>query len=165
MADWVSIADASLDPDAPITSGLGYAWRDNPIAIAEGASGAPRIRPSALREGVGGTGFTVARFLGKSVTAGSDATEALHVIAGGEFRISFDYTINGGANFIEFRRVRSSTVVLWSSTGTGSGSPNVTFDCIKGDILYFNITSAGAGLTSSVGNAVITSSVDGGIIA
>lgn len=41
MADWTAIPDSVLDPDAPLTSDLAYAWRDNPIAIAEGASGAP----------------------------------------------------------------------------------------------------------------------------
>lgn len=44
MADWVTISDTQVDPDAPITSELGYAFRDNPIAIAEGAVNAPRIR-------------------------------------------------------------------------------------------------------------------------
>ena len=48
MADWTVITDASLDPDAPLTSELAYAWRDNPIAIAEGAAGAPRILDAAL---------------------------------------------------------------------------------------------------------------------
>lgn len=48
MADWTGIADSSLDPDAPLTSELAYAWRDNPIAIAEGAAGAPRILDAAL---------------------------------------------------------------------------------------------------------------------
>lgn len=40
---WVNIPDTSLDPDAPLTSQLAFAWRDNPIAIAEGAEGAPVI--------------------------------------------------------------------------------------------------------------------------
>lgn len=48
MADWTVITDSSLDPDAPLTSELAYAWRDNPIAIAEGAAGAPRILDAAL---------------------------------------------------------------------------------------------------------------------
>ena len=47
MADWTNITDTSVDPDAPLTSQLAYAWRDNPIAIAEGASGAPRVMPLA----------------------------------------------------------------------------------------------------------------------
>ncbi len=41
MTDWLTITDSQVDPDAPITSGLGYAWRDNPIAISEGSDGAP----------------------------------------------------------------------------------------------------------------------------
>ena len=48
MADWVDIADSALDPDAPLTSELAYAWRDNPIAIAEGSPGAPRIATLAI---------------------------------------------------------------------------------------------------------------------
>lgn len=49
MADWITIADSQLDPDAPLTSELAYAWRDNSIAIAEGAPGAPRVQPEARR--------------------------------------------------------------------------------------------------------------------
>lgn len=48
MADWTNIPDSSVDPDAPVTSELAYAWRDNPIAIAEGATGAPRIHGNAI---------------------------------------------------------------------------------------------------------------------
>lgn len=45
---YISILDTQLDPDAPITSSLGYQFRDNPEAIALGLSGATRIRSSAL---------------------------------------------------------------------------------------------------------------------
>jgi hypothetical protein len=48
MADYVTITDAQVDPEAPITSELMSALRDNPIAIAEGAVGAPRIEPIAF---------------------------------------------------------------------------------------------------------------------
>lgn len=48
MADWFSIPNTSVDPDAPVTSNLMYALRDNPIAISEGAPGAPRIQDAAL---------------------------------------------------------------------------------------------------------------------
>lgn len=49
MADWKQIPDTDVDPDAPVTSELMYALRDNPVAIAEGASGAPRIEPQAVK--------------------------------------------------------------------------------------------------------------------
>lgn len=58
MADYRTITDAEVDPDAPLTSSLGYAWRDNPIAIAEGATGAPRVQDGALDTIVTGAGTT-----------------------------------------------------------------------------------------------------------
>lgn len=42
MADWTTITDSQVDPDAPITSGLGYAWRDNPVAMGEKATTVPQ---------------------------------------------------------------------------------------------------------------------------
>ena len=71
MADWTTIADTQVDPDAPVTSELGYAWRDNPIAIAEGASGAPRITQSALLAPVAGTAYTVLPDTNINVTTAS----------------------------------------------------------------------------------------------
>lgn len=48
MADWRTISDTEVDPDAPVTSELAYAFRDNVIAAFEGASGAPRLADAAL---------------------------------------------------------------------------------------------------------------------
>lgn len=41
MTDYTAITDTQVDPDAPLTSGLAYAWRDNTIAISEGSLNAP----------------------------------------------------------------------------------------------------------------------------
>jgi hypothetical protein len=44
MANYVAISDTQLDPDAPLTSQLAYAGlRENLIATAEGATGAPMV--------------------------------------------------------------------------------------------------------------------------
>lgn len=43
MADWTTITDSQVDPKAPVTSELMTALRDNPIAMAQGATNAPRI--------------------------------------------------------------------------------------------------------------------------
>lgn len=48
MADYIPILDTQIAPDAPLTAALAAQWRDNPIAIARGAAGAPRIVPAAL---------------------------------------------------------------------------------------------------------------------
>lgn len=44
MADYIVINDVEVEPEAPIISSLGVRWRDNAIAIAEGADGAPVVR-------------------------------------------------------------------------------------------------------------------------
>lgn len=43
MATWRTIAASEVDPDSPVTATLMQALADNPTAIAEGASGAPRV--------------------------------------------------------------------------------------------------------------------------
>lgn len=46
MTDWTNIADSVLEPGDPVRSVDIIALRDNPIAIAEGASGAPEMAAS-----------------------------------------------------------------------------------------------------------------------
>jgi hypothetical protein len=50
MANWTSIADATLEPGKPIRAIDARALRDNPIAIAEGASGAPKIETAGITD-------------------------------------------------------------------------------------------------------------------
>lgn len=51
MATWVNISNANLQPGAPARSVDALALRDNPIALAEGAAGAPRIQTAAIQDG------------------------------------------------------------------------------------------------------------------
>jgi len=48
MTSYIAITDAETDPSAPLTAELAKKWRDNPIAISEGSTGAPRIQGKAL---------------------------------------------------------------------------------------------------------------------
>lgn len=50
MADYITITDAQVDPEAPITSELMSALRDNPTAITEGATGAPKVQRAAIQD-------------------------------------------------------------------------------------------------------------------
>lgn len=43
MTTYTAITNGQIDQDSPITQALMTALRDNPIALTEGASGAPRI--------------------------------------------------------------------------------------------------------------------------
>ena len=49
MSTYIAITDSQLDPDAPLTSQLAYQWRDNPLAVFEGAASAPlALMPTVL---------------------------------------------------------------------------------------------------------------------
>ena len=50
MANWQTIPDASVNPGAPVTTSLMRAMRDNPLAIIEGAAGAPKIQNNAFAD-------------------------------------------------------------------------------------------------------------------
>lgn len=56
MATWTTIGDTFLEPGKPVRSVDGLALRDNPIAIAEGAAGAPRVEDPALNTTATNTG-------------------------------------------------------------------------------------------------------------
>ena len=78
MADWTTISDTQVDPNAPLTSELMTALRDNPIAIAQGASGATRITDAALATGAATTaGTTWVNLRVAGLTAGAVGTFAL----------------------------------------------------------------------------------------
>jgi len=51
MTTYTSIPNSDIDQDSPVTQPLMTALRDNPIAITEGASGAPRIVAAAIEGG------------------------------------------------------------------------------------------------------------------
>ena len=44
MATWIDPIESETDPDAPLTSGLGKRWDNNPIAMGECAEGAPYMQ-------------------------------------------------------------------------------------------------------------------------
>jgi len=50
MASWTEIPNSSLETGVPARSVDALAFRDNPIAIAEGAVGAPRITNTAFND-------------------------------------------------------------------------------------------------------------------
>ena len=76
MATWTTIPDSSLEPGKPIRAIDTLALRDNPVAIAEGAAGAPRLADAALGPTVtnGGRDWLLAR--NATATAGAIGTYA-----------------------------------------------------------------------------------------
>ena len=74
MADWTTIPDSSIEPGKPIRSIDGLALRDNPVAIAEGAVGAPKINPIEAMAHLGAVGAVgTYAWLGETTTTATAA--------------------------------------------------------------------------------------------
>lgn len=75
MATYTAITDAEIDQDSPVTQTLMTKYRDNLIATAEGAAGAPRIEDAALDTTVttAGTNWVLARSAASVGVVGSYA--------------------------------------------------------------------------------------------
>lgn len=118
MADWTTIADSQVDPNAPVTSELMSALRDNPVAIAEGASGAPKINPiAAFAHGgnVGGVGTYVAAWNTTTTNIDGNGT-----IAGSNLR--YRSTGSGAGNTFTNISLDNNSTFPTSGTSTLSGT-------------------------------------------
>ncbi len=171
MADWLNITDTQVDPDAPLTSQLAHGWRDNPIAIAEGSTGAPKIAKPIY----GARGATIT-FTGLDDFSGASARFYNNgaSVAGSTVSVSFsdDGTTFYGSTVIYTTGVANSIVVGdfwidfssgdWVSTGvsdiTGFHSTG-TVSGISLDVVSIRFTTTGSGSQTSVSLAP-----NGGII-
>lgn len=147
MADWLSITDSAVDPNAPVTSELAYAWRDNPIAIAEGASGAPRIRYSAIQKPSAGSGTVFTSIPSTSALASTTVgILGMSCLIDGYFTLSvsaISLAVSGSA--FKVNRVRNGvTSIVESPTATG----DYTIGARYGDRFFFNLTSSSSGSSS-----------------
>jgi len=114
---WTNIPNGNLAIGAPIRSVDQLALRDNPIAIAEGATGAPRVRAEALNGGQSGTAPIFAarawvNFNGTTATPstirGSGNVSSITRTAAGAYRINFT-TAMPDANYAVVFGAASST--------------------------------------------------------
>ena len=120
MADWLNITDTQVDPDAPLTSQLAYGWRDNPIAIAEGAAGAPYVQSSwhpynGVTVGDGNTGL----ILDAAVTTGLTTFTTPTFDAGWDYKLEMyglGSTVTSFARTIAFRRDVDGVFVTFTAT-------------------------------------------------
>ena len=119
MVDFTTIPDSNIEPGKPIRSIDGLALRDNPIAIAGGAAGAPRIQMDALDLGVVsnekidpptaglGTLIYTMREAEEIVSAGTSATipepgrvgeYLVHCLVAGTITVYFELAKNPGTS-------------------------------------------------------------------
>jgi hypothetical protein len=71
---WTTIPNADIDQDSPITQTLMTALRDNPIAIANGDAGAPRIQAIAAMSHQGAAGAVGTYVFARRGDGGGDIT-------------------------------------------------------------------------------------------
>lgn len=131
MADYIPILDSQLEPKAPVTSELMFQLRDNPLAITEGAVGAPRsVLKSFDRVAAG----DVVRSSGDA-TGDTDFTYYFSVMQIGTVRIKGNADSNG--NYV-IQRVRNGvgTTIATGSTVTSFTASSVSvlpFDTLRVD--------------------------------
>lgn len=111
MASYITITDAETDPEAPLTSELAKKWRDNPIAIAEGAAGAPKI---VTRKFTSGAAAQTQTFTGLGDYGGVDFQLFARNTGAATYDLQFQFSSNGGSSW--------STARLINSVGSGTGS-------------------------------------------
>ena len=143
MADWTTIPDASLEPGKPIRSVDGLALRDNPVAIAEGAAGAPRVQMAALQGPTAGDAYLI--FPWGDGTHTTDTTS--YVSAGdvviqlpGVARVKVDHASAGtGGSSVKITK-NGVTVQEWSLSGTPINTfytRTVDVSVTTGDVIGF----------------------------
>src|SRR5690625_3039397 len=147
MAQWTNIPTDRIEPGKPIRAIDGLALRDNPIAIAEGAAGAPRVVAPALRStnpeaqwilstlgngtAVAGTQYVVNRAHGNLGLAGYDLGGSDPITTAGQVdTIYYGTVIVPGAYRIDAYVTRTSSggsgatrVVLMRNGSVLSASP------------------------------------------
>jgi hypothetical protein len=152
MANWVSIADATLEPGKPIRAIDARALRDNPIAISEGASGAPKIQTAGITDAnvttaklEAGERMTTANVLGATAGASAGAVGTYMLgwlnstatpptfgatVAGSGLRpAGFSGNVSIGNNtFTQF--FGASTDDLFGSAGTSRSVQSGTWRCM-----------------------------------
>lgn len=99
MTTYSTITDGQVDQDSPITQPLMTALRDNPIAIAEGAAGAPKIAESwRALETTSSNGLIVPDVdLGEGVRA---EVTGFGTVQGGTLALKVSISSDNGATFV-----------------------------------------------------------------
>jgi len=100
MTTYTPIANGSVDAGSPVDESLVTALRDNPIAISEGSTGAPKIQTAAYDansvDQAAIESAIKAKYLIESVTM-SGTTHTFATVSGYDrYRIEYEFTAGGG---------------------------------------------------------------------
>jgi hypothetical protein len=160
MTSYITITDAETDPSAPLTSELAKKWRDNPIAITEGATGAPRIVGAAMFGTSAGT--TVLRDClptGSRTASSSSAAIVTQVVESAsatalvacEIQVLVTSSISGSGTARRIDIYKNGTVVQTYGAVTGA---TVSVSLAAGDDIGVNIVAQGT--NDAVGSTTLS---------
>lgn len=154
MADWTTIPDTSLDPGAPARSIDAKALRDNPIAIAEGADGAPRIASASVGLLQAGDTILCNLLIGTATPGAASYPEvgigsvpgrsySITVISSGVVRVYFQHRRPGSSLESNARVLLNGvTVQSWSTTSSSFQTRQVDVSVSPGDMITVQHASA-----------------------
>ena len=162
MPEYQEILDTEVEPEAPLTSSLGVRFRDNPLAVWEGAPSAPRIQLGAiasnavttdnLRSPEAGQSFLIMRLQESAFSTGSQnflATEAnnrarnerhlgVTVLVPGVITCYLQHRLVFGDASSEVRVIKNgSQVQSWSTSSTSFQTRSVDVSVDLGDSVVF----------------------------
>lgn len=175
MATWTTVPDASLEPGKPIRSIDVLALRDNPIAITEGAAGAPKIWGNAAKRLNTFPVLTVTASDLYSAQMGSGfvtLTTTTASNANPPTVVAFRYTIASYTGSLRFKCSHVATVdssrlsifknnVLVQAYVSGTTSAQRTNDVsiVPGDVIEWRHSAVGfSGDSSQAFNALVSAS-------
>ena len=175
MTNYTPIANGSVDAGSPVDESLVTALRDNPIALSEGATNAPRIATIAAEANDGTTtAGTTAAITNSSVAynaAGGNTTfDALRgvVNVAGSYTFTFTnmtFTSGSGANLTVRLFCGSTEVAAATTTAAGLGTlleGSATHTASAGDVWRIQITGDNGGSISKSMAIVSISTNSGG---
>lgn len=145
---WTTIADETIDPGAPGTNELFTALRDNPGAIAEGASGAPRIYLGALERLSAGEEVRSSNISEDIYSStGISVLIEITIMQYGTVRIAGQHRgASGGTSTFAIERRRNnatSNVAIWNTSSETYQSRTVDLDVLPGDALRIYHSQSG----------------------
>jgi hypothetical protein len=124
MSTWTNISDTVLEPGKPIRSVDALALRDNPVAIAGGASGAPRVQTAAIQDAAvttaklsTGERMTTANVLARTAGASAGAV-GTYAFARRNSTISAGTTYAGSGLNYHGARIQSTSATITMLNGT-----------------------------------------------
>lgn len=165
---YTDLSDESIAHKKPITLQQGRALRDNPIAIAEGAPNAPRLRLGALERVAAGDELrsqsgTLSNNVGAQTGGSTVTTERVvfGMLQAGSIRVGLVVSSGSGGGYAHILRRRGAAEIEVLNSTANSGTTSADLDVMPGDAIVLVVSSSSTSSTGASRAAHTTISTDG----